>query len=174
MSNGPTSDALPTQIDPIRLAEEGIRLRGALSSRGMQRLSLTAPATIDIDLAFFKSAPGRWEMQGEIRAALSLTCQRCLAPLPWLLNAAPRLRFVRTEDFAPGSEADAAEVLAVHGPVRLAEWVEDEILLALPMIPLHSEGDGCHRVPVGDAAGGSGDERPHPFAALAKLKTQKR
>lgn len=169
MSNGLTANVLPAQIDPIRLAEEGIRLQGSVSTREMRRLPLTAASAIDIDFEFFKAAPGRFEMRGRLRAAVTLTCQRCLAPMPWLIDAAPQLRFFRNEA-AVATNADEVEAVTVTGPVRLAELVEDELLLALPMIPLHAAGSDCAAAPVAD----KGADKPHPFAALAKLKTQKR
>lgn len=126
----------------------------------------TAPTAVDIDLEFFKAAPGRWEMRGHVRAAVMLVCQRCLAPLPWLVDAAPQLRFLRGDD---ANAADEVEAVTVAGPVRLVDLVEDELLLALPMIPLHAEGGDCAPVPAAD----TGDRKPHPFAALARLKKQK-
>ena len=157
------SSVLPGQIDPIRLAEEGARLQGSLSTRDMRRLPVIAPTAVEIDLEFFKAAPGRWEMRGHVRAMVTLTCQRCLAPLPWLVDCAPQLRFLRSE----GADASGdIEAVTVTGPMRLSELVEDELLLALPMIPLHAEGDDCVPAPVT----GAGKGKPHPFAALAKLK----
>lgn len=163
------ANALPGQIDPIRLAEEGTRLQGSLSSRGMRRLPVTTPTAIDIDLEFCKAAPGRWEMRGRVRAMVMLTCQRCLGSMPWLIDCEPQLRFLRTEG-AAATDADEVEAVTVTGPVCLADLVEDELLLALPMIPLHAEDAVCAPAP----ATGAGDGKPHPFAALAKLKKQKR
>jgi uncharacterized protein len=68
-----------------------------------------------------------------------------------------------------------AETLVVEGRVSLHELVEDELLLVMPMFPVHSEGQ-C-------AAPGAGmDARPEPavdpaakdgpLAALRGLKTK--
>lgn len=162
MSNG-----LPAQIDPIRLAEEGTRLQGSLSTRGMQRLPIDAPATIEIDLEFFKSAPGRWEMRGTVTAAVRLVCQRCLAPFPYLVDAESQLRFLRTDAAASEEETEAT---IVDGPVRLADLVEEEVMLALPMIALHVNSEACAPAQARLADKG----KPHPFAVLAQLKKQKR
>jgi uncharacterized protein len=71
------------------------------------------------------------------------------------------------------SEADAARVpehlepvLAAGGRVSVGELVEEELLLALPIVPLHSEGSGC--------AASTGPEQrlattQRPFEGLGEL-----
>ena len=60
------------------------------------------------------------------------------------------------------------DVLALSPAFDMAGLVEDELLLALPLVPKHEH---C---PVPLLAPGSGDEggieTPHPFAVLAGLK----
>jgi uncharacterized protein len=80
------------------------------------------------------------------------------------------LRFV--EDEAQAAELDAElddDVLALPRWLDLVELIEDELLLALPLVPRHAV---CP-VPLPmalEAETAPAEEAPHPFAALAALK----
>jgi uncharacterized protein len=55
--------------------------------------------------------------------------------------------------------------------------LEDELLMALPLVPMHEECPVAPRLQAGDLrdsdATGEPGENPNPFAALAQLKTKK-
>ena len=53
------------------------------------------------------------------------------------------------------------------------ELVEDELLMALPIVPMHENCESEHAPTSFDQAEGGDDEKPHPFAALAALRTRK-
>ena len=174
MSNG-----LPAQIDPIRLAEEGGRLVGRLSTRLMHRLlsqCANNESQVLIDLQFERAGRGRWEMSGTVSTEVTTTCQRCLHPVTVAVAAEPRVMFVRSQDEERRlSEDIAAEVVVVAGPVALSELVEDELLLAMPMTPLHPEGV-CGSMPASPPASISTkttEEKPNPFAVLSTIKKQR-
>lgn len=171
MSNG-----LPAQIDPIRLAEEGGRLNGRLSTRSMHRLlSLCAspPVQVVIDLQFERAGRNRWEMHGKVAGEVTLVCQRCLQPFVYRMDVAPQVMFARSDaEERHLSDDGAREVVLVTAPLVLSELIEDELLLGLPMIPMHADGV-CAAVPA--ASKGAKDDttaRPNPFAVLGKLKKQ--
>ena len=71
------------------------------------------------------------------------------------------------------AEDDAAvEDLLVLGPqFDLIEVLEDELLMALPLVPMH---DVCPDLPVFSAGvldmPKNSADKPNPFAALAQLK----
>jgi uncharacterized metal-binding protein YceD (DUF177 family) len=54
-------------------------------------------------------------------------------------------------------------------PASLAEIITDEVLLALPIVPLHGGTSTC-RPPVMDYQTPANSQRENPFAVLAKLK----
>ncbi len=109
----------------------------------------------------------------QAQAAVWLTCQRCLQPFTVPLHIDQRIRFVRGEAEAEALDAEIEDdVLALSKSLDLRALVEDELLLALPIVPRH---DSCPQplpVPLGaDAMPEDVPERPHPFAALQRLKT---
>lgn len=100
---------------------------------------------------------------------LSLVCQRCLGPVDTPLQAERSFLFVEGEDTAAQLDADTEDdVLALTRSLDLRTLVEDELLLAMPLVPRH---ELCPQ-PLPMAAGDdeAGQEKPNPFAALAALK----
>jgi uncharacterized protein len=59
-------------------------------------------------------------------------------------------------------------VLALSKNLDLRELIEDELLLALPLVPRHE--DCPQPLRVGHAPDPEPDARPNPFAALGALK----
>ena len=105
------------------------------------------------------------------RTQVWLTCQRCLQPLHEPLAIERRLRFVRDEAQAEALDAESEDdVLALSRSLDLRELVEDELLLALPLVPRH---DRCPQPLAVDVAAPAAEVLPreHPFAALVRLKS---
>ena len=105
-----------------------------------------------------------------VEAEASLRCERCLEIFRQPLRSQARLAFVAGEA-DEGRVPDDCEAVTL-GPDRasLSELVEDELLLSLPVVPLHGEGTACaaeRAVAAGDAAGTA--ETHRPFAGLKEL-----
>jgi uncharacterized protein len=58
-----------------------------------------------------------------------------------------------------------------EGPVRALDWIEDELLLAIPPVPMHPAGD-CEASHAPARAGEASGDRPNPFAILAEIRGQ--
>ena len=112
-------------------------------------------------------------LQLQASAPVQLRCERCLQGVPCTVQARRRIRFVKDEQTAAQLDAldDEEDVLALPERLDLRELIEEELILALPLAPRH---DDC-RLPAAATEGpGAQDGRaqnPHPFAALAALKT---
>lgn len=174
----------PLRLDVASFAADAAALSGEWPGIALERLaeSQSPPQDVPLDVV-------RWQVHGERRAvtggeaelwlALSadtrvwLSCQRCLQPFEVPLALARRIRFVRGEAQAEALDAELEDdVLALSRTLDLRELVEDELLLALPLVPRHGSCpqplpmSAAGEEPVDEAA-----ERPHPFAALKALKT---
>lgn len=109
------------------------------------------------------------QLRIEAGADLVLQCQRCLQPLPLAVRADRRIGFVEGEDAAAALDAESDDdVLALAPVLDVHVLVEDELLLALPLVPRH---DVCPdpprlRDPDDDAVASA----LNPFAVLAALK----
>ena len=85
---------------------------------------------------------GSLSLHVSISGEAGLTCQRCLGSMPYTVEVERTLYLARNEaelerlDALPDSDAiQAGETLS------LVELVEDEVLLSLPLAPMHAEGE---------------------------------
>lgn len=159
-------------IDPIQLADKGARLSGELPLKGMSRLvemCLDDDGSVRVDLQFERGASGGLRVvYGTLAARLYLTCQRCMERMAYELKSEPRLLLLRAGEREELLEI--GEALVVERPVTLGALVEDELLLEMPMVPLHP----LDRCPAAHATNRSEEReetiRPNPFSVLEKLK----
>ncbi len=132
--------------------------------------------------------PVDWSVQGALRAdqtgatqawlhltlaaSLPLTCQRCLGPVEQALAVDRWFRFVETEALAEAQDDEAEEdVLVTSRQFNLAGLIEDELLMALPLVPRHDTCPAGLKMAVADPGFDEQvTEKVHPFAALAKLR----
>lgn len=105
----------------------------------------------------------------QAQAQLPLGCQRCLAPVSETVEIDRWFRFVESEEVALAEDDDCEEDLLVMQPqFDLLNLLEDELLLDLPLVPMH---EACpDRSPVLDQP--EGGKKPNPFAVLAGLKNK--
>jgi uncharacterized protein len=172
----------PQRLDVEAFAKEGGRLEGEWPLPSLERLVEVAhpdARPVDADRAQWHaegeqrpvkgSAPQTWLHVGAT-ARLALVCQRCLGPVDTPVQAERSFLFVADEETAARLDADTEEdVLAMTRALDLRALVEDELLLALPVVPRH---DVCPEpLPLGQDDDGVEEEpAPSPFAALAALK----
>jgi uncharacterized protein len=119
-------------------------------------------------------AAGQMDTWLHLQASTSvpMTCQRCMGAVQTPLQVDQWYRFVASEDIAMAEDDASDEDLLVMSPqFDLLGLLEDELLMALPLVPMH---EVCPVAPVFNAGviDESGDlpEKPNPFAALAQLK----
>jgi len=112
----------------------------------------------------------RWViLQGRVRASLRLECQRCLGRVAFPVDIGFRLAVVATLAQAESLPDGLDPLLLADGePLRLADMVEDELLLALPQVPMHEPGDCVGPLWKEDALPPT--EAAHPFSVLKALK----
>ena len=160
----------------MRLAETGRTLRGHLPLAALTRLVPTLYTDVgEVAVEMSGSKDGRVRtLYGRIVTTLSLVCQRCLEPMTVPIDVAFRLGLVTTEAQVERLPEGLEPLLITEPTVRLAEVIEDELVLALPIVALHPEGSVCAaRVPAAVAVVQEPlqpEPRKNPFAALAQLK----
>lgn len=172
---------LPVTIDPIQLAERGARLTGTLPLKSMPRLaqgSLEGSGDVSVDLAFEREEGQQvFVMHGTLRVPLRVTCQRCLETMELNLEAAPWLILTKSGARLEPQEGDA-DILMADKPLSLSGLVEDELLLALPMVPMHAPDQCTAKVRAANVVRGAAPDRAergrkNPFAVLDRLKKTK-
>ena len=163
------ASALPRLIAPARLAEARGRLEGRLALRGMARLSellRDASGEVSLRLAFDRDEQGFVRMTGGYEAELELVCQRCLGA--FAVKQAGEIRVGVVFDGAEINELPGAlePLLLEQESIALSEFIEDEILLGLPIAPLHPPAACAVAVADGDPV----LDRENPFHALQALR----
>ena len=174
-----TRDFDPLKLDVAAFAKsDDALLEGAWPLAELERL-------VSSTVAHDEVTPVTWRARGELRAVrggqpqvwlhteastrVMLECQRCLMPVAADVTAQRSFLFVHGEDTAAELDSDSEDdVLALTRSLDVRELIEDELLLALPIVPRH---DTCPQpLLASEPEPAAEEEAPHPFAALAALK----
>ncbi len=153
--------------DAFAFARNSRVLEGALPVAELERLHdvlAEAGGTVSWRLEGFEGERGEPLLRLTVDGKLALACQRCLGAVAFDLDIDSLLEVVPAgaELSQDELEDDTRDFLPVERELDVAELVEDEILLALPVAPRHEK---CGLPGLADVG-----ERVHPFAALAGLK----
>ena len=171
------SGRLPEQVDPLRLARQGARIEGVLPLAQMHRLAqyLSAAigeATVQMEFGLGEGAIGF--LRGQTQAQLSVICQRCLQPMSLAVEVPFAFGLTVSEEAAGKLGDDHEPLLVGDEPLRLSELVEDELILALPIVALHDKQD-CPAAQRLEATAPETERQgaeSNPFAVLKELKRQ--
>lgn len=173
------NDTLPKYFDPRKLASHEAAIEGRLLLSQFPELSAALASNEGdafVHLNFRVDEDRRYIATGSIKSTVLVECQRCLEPCPVELEVDLSLCFVYDEEHAKNIPSDYDPVVMTDGEVVLAEMVEQELLLALPIVAYHEE-SGCNPVALKYASStddAPDDEiKPNPFSILAELKAKK-
>jgi len=100
---------------------------------------------------------------------VTLQCQRCLRPMERSLGTVSRIALIASEEEAARVPSEREPVLAAAGRISVGELLTEELLLLLPIVPLHEDGGRCASEPAAAERGPAGGETHRPFANLADL-----
>lgn len=108
-------------------------------------------------------------LTGVMEGALHLECRRCDRPYQTALRHELDLRLVSSEEEEQRLMQDCEPYWVQDDELALRDLLEDELLLALPMLP---RCDSCENIVNGAEKSAPTQEprRENPFAALKKLK----
>lgn len=129
---------------------------------------IESPATVRASLRFRRER-GIAVADVSVLGELAGTCQRCLQPLRWPVAADSRVALVASEAEADELPPEFESFLAPEGRCELAALVAEEVLLALPIVAQHAEGERC----AGSAAEVAGPIAPAPGAGAGHGETQR-
>ena len=169
----------PRRLDVQAFAKDAEQLEGGWPLASLERLVGSAHPDVPPE------GEVHWCVRGESRpvrggapqawlhlratASLALACQRCLGPVRAALDVDRSFLFVAGESAAEQLDADQEDdVLALTRSLDLRDLVEDELLLALPLVPWHEVCPQPLAVPCNSPE--DAEDQPHPFAVLAALK----
>lgn len=167
-------------IDTLEFARTGGSLEGTQAPTDFPRL---------LDLLADDAGRIDWRLSGErqprpeggadtflrlhLQGTVSPACTRCLRPVASSFADERLYKLAATETQAEreDAETDDYDVMATSERFDVMEFVEDEVILALPIAPRHEDCQLPAELP--EPSPELADERPNPFAALAALKTRR-
>lgn len=173
------SSGLPEFLDLARVSRQPLEQVGRVRIGGLSRLgALLADngGETSLSLTAGDDGSGRVHVRGEVQATLGLVCQRCLQPMRYEVATSFDLVWVTSEqDVEVVRQESCDPLLSADGRVKLSDLIEDELILALPIVALHDT-DECNadrKRPDMNAGEPQMPAKQNPFAALAKLKQRR-
>lgn len=133
---------LPKLIDPGKWADRAAVCEAAVPLRQFTRLlegMLGDAGEVRVAVTFARDPRGLSRLTGTLDTALSATCQRCLAPVTVPLQADVDVYLLSDEAYAERLSEDEDFVVFQDGQLDLPELLEDELILALPLVTRHEE-----------------------------------
>ena len=174
----------PSHLDVKAFAQAQGELQGESQIAQWSRLSLEQVASGEA------ASTVHWHLQGRLEPVsggadevwldldaevdMPMQCQRCLQPVLSHVVAERSFRFVADEATAAALDDEAEEdILVLSRDFDALALVEDELIMSLPLVPLHTLCPQALPVSAADPEFEKAAEKPNPFGVLAGLKTGK-
>ena len=138
------------------------RLRDSLANR---------EGEVAYAIEFGKDEIGVAHMCVRADATLPLMCQRTLEVFGLPVHVDATLGLITREEDEAALPGNYEPLLTTDGQIKLADVIEDELILALPVVPLKP--DAPARV-WSDTEEPQEEPQVNPFAALKKMKVAKK
>jgi uncharacterized protein len=130
---------IPEFLDFVQKADHGAEVKGVWPVSRMQRFSaslLNDSGDVQVDLRFGRHGKLR-TLSGELSVCLNVTCQRCLQAMQYPLQTQINLALIKDDAEADELPAEFEPLLLEAEEMNLAAVIEDELLLALPLVLAH-------------------------------------
>jgi uncharacterized protein len=166
------SAALPDRVDVARQVQARRVYEGTLPLAAMQRLrgSLAAvDGEARYSVEFGKDPFGVAYLELHVEAGLPLVCQRTLDIYVQSVSIDQRLGLIADESEEAALPPGYEPLLVQHGQVGIADVIEDELILALPVVPL-KPGEPLEWEDRADDDVASDPRPASPFTVLGTLK----
>ena len=133
---------LPQFVNPFICAAQHDHLEGQVSLLSMHRLSeqtgISQTACASLSIQFVQNEQNLPLMTGNIRAPLALQCQRCLEPFVYEIMTSFTLIIVKTPEAIKSLAKHHEAIVIKTEMIVFSEFVEEELLLNLPIVPKHA------------------------------------
>ncbi|MEM7400807.1 MAG: YceD family protein [Pseudomonadota bacterium] len=173
-------ELLPIQFDPQMFADQHTDLHGLVATDTMQRLQsniVSSEPMVTTKLRFSKGLFGYPLAMGEAHAKVTMRCERCLDNVVFDLDPHIEVLIKPAEEHLPNGTNSLEENPDFHeyegNLLSLSELIEEELLLAMPLVPKHEDISLCNQDMVAWLASNEGPEADakraeNPFAILKR------
>ena len=175
------SDALDRRFDLDRLSGRTARLSGQVSTENFSRvleLHQLDPQGLYAELELDGHSEGKVSVTGHIRGVVTLVCQRCLEPFDMAIDNEVALMVLDESQMSIELPTGFEAFIPEHDSFTGIDIVEEELLLVLPMSPVHKDEAQCGPL-IGklresrssnDDAKDTSERSTRPFEILKQLK----
>lgn len=168
------NDPIPPHVDPRKLADRNAAVEGGVALADLKRLCEPLSdnvGTVQAKFVFDRDEDGTVVIHSDLSTHVTLVCQRCLEPVTLPIHSECTYAVVK-QGANTQSLPTGYDVLELgEDPLDLRGVLEDELLLALPIVPAHHP-EECQQPAGADGPESAEDEVPrsNPFSVLAQLK----
>ena len=165
------SAALPDRVDVARQVQARRSYEGILTLASMRRLRdslATTEGEVRYHVEFGKDGFGVAYLEMRVTAGLPLICQRTLDVYVQDVSIDQRLGLIGEESEEAALPPGYEPLHVPDGQVGIADVIEDELILALPVVPLKPGEPLEWRGEADDVV--PDEKQPSPFAVLAGLR----
>ena len=130
----------PGQLKLFNFAKKEVSLSGQYQISDFPRISEIASNKKDnvkVDLSFYLENDKTPCVDGIIHLDIVLVCQRCLDDLSIALEVNFSLAFIRHNQESEGLESHIEVYVIKEEELATHDLISDEILLSIPMVPMH-------------------------------------
>lgn len=167
------STALPEIVDAWRMVTARRSFQGGIPQARLRRLALSLAATeaeVAYNLEFGRDELGIAYVWVRAQTCLTLVCQRSLEAFELPVVIDTHLGLITEEQEEAGLPPGYEPLLTRDGQLRLADVIEDELILALPVVPMKPAQGESETVWTTMEEDAEVTSHPNPFAELEKLK----
>ena len=166
-------------VDPWKAADKALAISDSIPLKSLERLVSALSGTegeISVDIHFDRDEEKQAFLSGSVSGTLQLECQRCLQDMQLPVDSHFSIAFVKgaiRNDGADEQLSERYDIFEVEDDlVCLKDVIEDELLLLLPQVPMHTAPACEIETEFGDDNNVTEvEEKENPFAILATLKT---
>jgi DUF177 domain-containing protein len=158
----------PLEVERLTETQAEVEFAGALTELAGLRSKPGGVSGSVTGRARFSREQGFAVAELNVQGSAVLQCQRCLQRMELPLDTTTRIALVLSESDAARVPGELEPVLTNAGRISIGALVTEELLLTLPIVPLHASEASCGEAPI-PALPGNGSETHRPFADLAAL-----
>jgi len=130
---------LPVHLNFAQKAKIGFEIEGKWLIKSLKRLNeslVSDQGELSVKLKFDRAGPIPYVV-GHIETTLQLKCQRCMDNMPYAVDIDFKLGFVQNDAQMERLPDEFEPFLLTTNENHLPDMLEDELLLALPLVPVH-------------------------------------
>jgi uncharacterized protein len=164
---------LPAIISPKKFTKDGNKLKGFFEPSQFNRINSLDHKLIGkvkLNICFYQESGNKISVEGSSVCLMRFVCQRCLNYFDQKVHLDINTVLVEDDLASEDGRHDNEEWILEAGELNILKALEDELLLMMPISPLHGLDECEHDTMSGILEAGNSNNSP--FQVLRKFKTK--